>query len=273
MHIDDAELLAYVDGELSPQRRSAIETAIAASPELAERLASLQASALPYAAAFEAQALPPVPPQLSAHLAALTSHSLRPKPRRNWLPLVGAFAAGALCCTLALKLLSGGGLPMPSVAQVPSWINAVADYQQLYSRATLAHVTEDPRLSDRVISDLRSNDGMTVRVPDLRSAGLTFKRVQRLSFRQRAVVQMVYLPAQGEPVALCVIADIRPDEAPRVQQLGELTGVAWRHNNLGYVLLGKVPAAALLSLGRQLASDQTGSLYGWVVAAHTDAPA
>jgi len=147
-------------------------------------------------------------------------------------------------------------------AQVEPWIQAVSDYQQLYSRATVSHVSEDPQLSAHVISDLWTADGMKVVVPDLRTAGLSFKRVQRLSFREQPVVQMVYLPEQGEPVALCVTRDARPDQKPHAQQFGELSTVAWRQGELGYVLLSKGSAQALMDLGRHIATGQASHLYG-----------
>jgi anti-sigma factor RsiW len=168
-----------------------------------------------------------------------------------------------ICCVVALRLLSPGVTTFSPTAEIEPWIQAVADYQQLYSRATVTHVTEDPQVSARVISDLWTADGMKVVVPDLRAAGLSFKRIQRLSFRDRPVVQMVYLPEQGEPIALCVTRDARPDEKPRAQQIGELSSVAWRHGNLGYVLLGKGSAQALMDLGRHIANGQTNSLYGY----------
>ncbi|WP_254228099.1 zf-HC2 domain-containing protein [Burkholderia gladioli] len=49
MKIDDASLLAYVDGELTPQENARIEEAIAASEELASRVTMLRASQLPMA--------------------------------------------------------------------------------------------------------------------------------------------------------------------------------------------------------------------------------
>jgi hypothetical protein len=147
-------------------------------------------------------------------------------------------------------------------AQVEPWIQAVADYQQMYSRATVTHVTEDPQLTASVISDLWTLDGLKVVVPDLRAAGLNFKRVQRLSFREQPVVQMVYLPERGEPIALCVTRDARPDEPPHAQQIGVLSTVAWRHGELGYVLLGKGSEQAMMDLGRHIASGQTNNLYG-----------
>ena len=156
-----------------------------------------------------------------------------------------------------------GGAVSPPTAKVEPWIRAVADYQQLYSRATVTHVIADPALSARVISDLRTADGMKVAVPDLTAAGLSFRRVQRLSFHERPVVQMVYLPEQGDPVALCVTRDARPDEEPHVQQIGEMSTVSWRHGDLGYVLLGRGSGQALMDLGRHIASGRANSLYGY----------
>jgi hypothetical protein len=161
-----------------------------------------------------------------------------------------------------LKLLPSAAPRQAAAAQVSPWIKAVADYQQLYSRATLASVTEDPALSARVINDLRVNDGIAVVVPDLRNAALTFKRVQRLSFHDQPVVQMVYLPEHGEPIALCVTRDARPDETPHAQQIGEMSSVAWRRDNLAYVVLSKGQAQTLLELGRRIASGDISRLYG-----------
>jgi anti-sigma factor RsiW len=265
MAIDDTDLLAYADGQLAPERRAEVEAAMASSADVAHRVSAMRASALPYAAAFESQTLPPVPQDLSDRIADLVrADSQRPTHRQAaWPKLAVAFAAGVLCCAVALQLLLSPGMTAFSpTARVEPWIQAVADYQQLYSRATVKHVTEDPQLTARVISDLRSGDGLKVVVPDLRTAGLSFKRVQRLNFRDQPVVQMVYLPEHGEPVALCVTRDARPDEMPQARQIGELDTVAWRQGNLSYVLLGKGSSQALMDLGRHIASGQVSSLYG-----------
>jgi hypothetical protein len=41
-----------------------------------------------------------------------------------------------------------------------------------------------------------------------------------------------------------------------------LSTVAWRHGDLGYVLLGKGSGQALMDLGRHIASGHTNALYG-----------
>ena len=262
--IDDSDLLAYVDGQLPRERRAEVETAIARSAELAARVRTLRASALPYAAAFEVVALPPVPEELRKRIADLAGapYSRRQRRPSSWPRLLAAYAAGVLCCAFALKLLPPQPASLWSTAQVAPWIRAVAEYQQLYTRATVVNVSFDPLLSTRVIADLQTNDGMKVIVPDLSSEGLGFKRVQRLSFHGRPVVQMVYLPEHGEPVALCVTPEGRPDETPHTQQVGELNTVSWRRGNLSYVLLGRGPTQALMNLGYRLAGGDTPRLFG-----------
>ena len=264
MSIDETDLLAYADGDLSPARMAEVDAVVARAPELAARLAVMRASVLPYRAAYEAQPLPPLPTSLSTRVADLIeAESRRQRARRSSGPrFVAAFAAGVVCCALSWTLLSTWQPLALTARGVAPWIQAVADYQQLYSRETLADVTEDHQLSERIIGELRVVDGMTVRVPDLRSAGLTFKRVQRLSFHRQPVVQMVYLPAHGDPIAVCITRDVRADEDPHVQQVDELSTVSWRRGNLGYVLLGKAPAQSMLELARRLANGDTGSLYG-----------
>ena len=264
MSIDETDLLAYADGDLSPARMAEVDAVVARAPELAARLAVMRASVLPYRAAYEAQPLPPLPTILSTRVADLIeAESRRQRARRSSGPrFVAAFAAGVVCCALSWTLLSTWQPLALTARGVAPWIQAVADYQQLYSRETLADVTEDPQLSERIIGELRVVDGMTVRVPDLRSAGLTFKRVQRLSFHRQPVVQMVYLPEHGDPIAVCITRDVRADEDPHVQQIDELSTVSWRRGNLGYVLLGKAPAQSMLELARRLANGDTGSLYG-----------
>ena len=264
MSIDETDLLAYADGDLSPARMAEVDAVVARAPELAARLAVMRASVLPYRAAYEAQPLPPLPTSLSTRVADLIeAESRRQRARRSSGPrFVAAFAAGVVCCALSWTLLSTWQPLALTARGVAPWIQAVADYQQLYSRETLADVTEDPQLSERIIGELRVVDGMTVRVPDLRSAGLTFKRVQRLSFHRQPVVQMVYLPEHGDPIAVCITRDVRADEDPHVQQIDELSTVSWRRGKVGYLLLGKAPAQSMLELARRLANGDTGSLYG-----------
>jgi len=299
MKIDDASLLAYVDGELSGSEREQVEKAIRESEDLASRVSMLRASQLPYRRAFEQQALPPMPESLGLSVEALIrqhaqreggEHSAgavepdhsrgvaeqpvdnvrRARPRANWrqwrfLPrwpawpgLAVAFVAGVFCCGLVLRLVpqlpgAGGALTMASNdSGMTPWIKAAAGYQKLYTRDTVALLQPDMSATATTVADIQQVDNLPMQIPDLRSQGLTFKRVQRLRFHDKPLVQIVYLPEKGDPVALCVLKEVKADTAPSNAKVEGMNVVAWRRGELGYALIGAPGTVDLDALGRQL---------------------
>jgi anti-sigma factor RsiW len=304
MTMDDILLLAYVDGELAPEERLEVEKAIQTSATLAERVALLEASKLPYRHAFAQQKLPPVPESLKQKIAELTEAYASPsnlgarlsssagtsagvndpvgsdsqassrstpivsrmRVAMPWLAV--AFVAGAFCCGAVLRLAPGvmSGSAQPASSQVASngvspWVRAAASYQQLYSRDTVALETPSPEASARTVSDIRHVDGLEIRVPDLRALGLTFKRVQRLRFNDKPLVQIVYLPQEGPPVALCVMKDAKPDAAVSQQRVDRMDVVTWRQDELSYALIAQPGAANLQDIGKQIAGSSVGAMF------------
>lgn len=302
MKIDDASLLAYVDGELSASEREQVEKAIRESADLASRVSMLRASQLPYRRAFEQQALPPMPQSLGLSVEALIrqhaqrevaqrsadatgpdhsrvaeaqpgDNTLRPRARANWrqwrllpqwltLPtwprLAVAFAAGVFCCGLALRLvpqLAGAGGALTTASDnsgMTPWIKAAAGYQRLYTRDTVALLQPDMSATATTVADIQHVDNLPMQIPDLRSQGLTFKRVQRLRFHDKPLVQIVYLPEKGDPVALCVLKEAKADAAPSNAKVEGMNVVAWRRGELGYALIGTPGTVDLDAVGRQL---------------------
>lgn len=258
MNVNDQLLLAYIDGALAPDLRGEVEAAIAHSPELASQAFALQASRLPYQAAFNQQKLPPMPERLRRSVDELVSVSGRAPasaskpsmPRPRWQAgawLAAAFFAGAIFHTV---LMSSG---IPTGGMDP-WVQAVVSYQDLYIRDTVVNVREDRNVTEALLADIRLRDGIPVQIPDLRSAGLEFKRIQRLSYQNKPLIQIVYLPERGEPVALCIFGETKPDAAIKSQRVDQMTTVTWRRNGLAYVLLGKDSKADLKKIGETLAT-------------------
>jgi anti-sigma factor RsiW len=299
MKSDDIWLLAYVDGELPLHEREEVERELRTSPDVAERVALLQASRLPYRDAFAGQKLPPVPASLTAKIeemaraakATANSQTAHPDASVNdpvverapgspasstvrsrlriapaWLAV--AFLGGAFACGLVLRLgpvaepASNVGASIASVGTgVSPWIMAAASYQQLYSRDTVANVTSDTDLSIKTVNEIRQDDGLALRIPDLSAAGLTFKRVQRLRFNNKPLVQIVYLPKEGAPIALCVMKEVKPDAAVSDQKVASMTVVTWRQAELGYALIGQPQGVDLSALGKQIAGSQVAPLF------------
>jgi anti-sigma factor RsiW len=206
-----------------------------------------------------------VPHPVGAAASATIRSRLRIAPA--WLAV--AFVAGAFACGLVLRLGSGAGpasMVDASVASVGTgvspWVAAAASYQQLYSRDTLANIEADPALVAKTTAQIRDDDGLAVRIPDLSAFGLTFKRVQRLRFNDKPLVQIVYLPERGAPVALCVMKESKPDAGLATQHVASMTVVTWRQSELGYALIGPPDGLDLNALGDSISTHSATALFG-----------
>ncbi|MPV57392.1 anti-sigma factor [Burkholderia sp. HI2761] len=303
MKIDDILLMAYVDGELTSHQREEVERAIGTSPDIATRVAWLEASVLPYQRAFEQQEWPSVPQSLVHKVAEIAqayvassdvvardvSRSVdapvpQPEVREAfaapirsrfgmmapWLAV--AFVAGAFCFGAILRFAPGaarGGFapqaaPMATQTRASPWIMAAANYQRLYTRDTVAFDSSNPAVAAHTVENIRRDDGLPIRIPDLRSAGLTFKRIQRLRFNDKPLVQIVYLPEKGMPVALCLMKDDKPDTALARQQVGGMDVVTWRRANLTYALIAPPGDTDLGAIGKQISENVVGERLGQV---------
>ncbi len=284
--MDDVLLMAYVDGALTSHQREEVDRAIETSAEIATRVALLEASVLPYQRAFQRHPWLPVPQSLTrkvadiAHAHALPSagpaaggdhrrisapskpgvrgrqstpvHS-RVRMMAPWLAV--AFVAGAFCSAAILRLASP---PATVVAQTQTspWIMAAVNYQRLYTRDTVAFDSANVAAAAQTIDTIGRDDGLWIRIPDLRSVGLTFKRIQRLNFNRKPLVQIVYLPDKGSPVALCVMKDERSDTVPDRQQVGNMDVVTWRRSGVAYALIAAPGDADLGALGDRIADSE-----------------
>jgi anti-sigma factor RsiW len=309
MIVNDASLLAYVDGELPPRERANIENAMRVSADTAVCVSMLRASQLPYAAAFGRQALPPVPETLArqvdqlVHLhiwsidafgetgdvdaprndpsismparapVEMTADNVHALPlrlgsrmRRPLGRFAAAFAAGALCL-IVLRLtpqLLNGNLAFTTAAgsRVSPWIAAAANYQALYARETVAQLQPDLSATAATVKDIRHADDLALQIPDLGNAGLAFRRVQRLRFHDKPLVQIVYLPVKGRPIALCVLKEAKADAAPASERVDDMDVVSWRRGQLGYALIGEHGNVDLYELGKQIYNGAVSNTIG-----------
>ena len=71
MNLSDHDLVLYADRNLGAEREQQLLEAAEHDPELAKKLAALDASRLPFRQAYEKQPLPPVPNQLRANIKGL----------------------------------------------------------------------------------------------------------------------------------------------------------------------------------------------------------
>jgi anti-sigma factor RsiW len=273
MMADDAQLLAYVDGGLPPGEREAIEAHLRESAEARKKVALLRASEVDFADAFAQQTLPEVPESLRVNIdqmvrAHRASHApMRPRSRGVplWLAaasVAGAFIVGQFVHPGALFGPFAPGGTRTASADVSPWVAAAVGYQKLYTRDTVNYRQDDPALAAKVVADIRADDRIALRVPDLSGAGLTFRSVQRLRFNDKPLVQIVYLPRNGPPVALCVMKDARPDQAVASRKVDAMDVATWRQAEMSYALIGQAQGVDLGALGKRIANADMAQLFG-----------
>ena len=132
------------------------------------------------------------------------------------------------------------------------WHVAVANYQALYSRATLAPLeNSEPALRAQVAA-ISEQLGLTIPYESLLVPGLTFKRAQTLSFQGKPLVQFAYTDADGAPVAFCVMRDETGATPVHLGIVAGLNAVSWSHGGYGFIVIGDLGQSALRQAAEQL---------------------
>jgi anti-sigma factor RsiW len=268
MNLDESTLRAYVDAALPRAQRERVQAALIGRPELREQVTALRASCLPYGAAFEMQKLPPLPQALQHQLAALCAVADTVQPttrattltRRHWAGAGAALAAsfaGGLLLPTPWRLQS----PPPPTADTAPWVEAIAKYQALYVRATVEQAQDDAVRARSLLADFTQRAQLAVVVPDLRDAGLAFKRIQRLGYGGLPLLQMVFLPQRGNPAALCVLPSKQGDTPLNVRRLEGLSVATWQRAGLAHVFAADMSLAQATVIAEKLITDQFPALH------------
>lgn len=262
MNLDESTLRAYVDAELPREQREQVEAALPGRPDLQEQVAALRASCLPYGAAFEMQKLPPLPQALERQLASWCAVADTARPasltRRQW---TGAGAALAASFAAGLLLPTPWRLQPAPTADAEPWVEMIAKYQSLYDRATVEQAQDEAVRARSLLTDFTQRAQLAVAVPDLRDAGLAFKRIQRLRYGDLPLLQMVFLPERGNPAALCVLPSKQGDAPLNVRRLEGLSVATWQRAGLAHVFAADMSLAQATVIAEKLVTEQFPALH------------
>lgn len=264
---DDAELVAYLDGELAPEVAEQVRRALEADPALAERLALLAAGGRPFRTAFDP--LLDAAPHAALHdmLRGLTETPAATPPVREPRVRRGRRLAGLAAAALVL-LAVGAGLdraagPWPAshparVAEVDDhagWRQAVAEYLALYTPQTLASAPENAAMRAEELAAVGARLGLPLSPEAVALSGLDFRRAQIFDYDGKALGQVAYLDPAAGPVALCIIAAHgSADTAASVESRLGMNIVHWTRGGSGFMVIGHLSADRLLAIAKTLQS-------------------
>ena len=233
--LDDNTLVSYVDGELDAATAREVERALETSATARNTVAKLRSSATFVRAAFAEALHEPPPAGLVAMLRAATP---RRPPARHWLPVAASIAlliglAGGTVGTRQFeRATTQGHDPMTRL------LGDVADYHRVYAREQRHLVgvaaSDTPHIEAWLGQRLK---GQLV-VPNLKSQGLTFQGGRLLAFEGRPMAELIYTPADGPPVGLCITFALPGMGGAATEQRGDLTISHWVDNGYVYSVVG-----------------------------------
>ncbi len=160
--------------------------------------------------------------------------------RRQWLGWCAGAGIGALAGAGATFWLSATAL---QTAQVPDEAVArrIAQYQALYARSTVQGSPLERDQAQQTLAQWLAQTPSAPRIvsaPRLEAQGLQLVRAQHLKWNAYAILQWVYLPQEGDPVALCgMAASTYAADSPNAFTDSGMRGLRWHESGVLWVLL------------------------------------
>ncbi|WP_026782444.1 anti-sigma factor family protein [Pleomorphomonas koreensis] len=240
--ISEADLNAYVDGELAPARRAAVEALLADSPRDRERIAAWREQGATLAALYGHVADEAMPARLSPHRLAAE--------RRGGF---GRLAVAAAAVALVLAGGAGGwigrGLVAPDAAET-TLIGEAEAAHVLYTPEVLHPVEVSGAEGAHLAKWLSRRLDRTLIIPDLAPEGFSLVGGRLLPAAGSAAALLMYESDDGARITLYVVPSAGEETAMRVSSADGLTAVSWHAETLGCVLVGALPRETLLRLAK-----------------------
>jgi len=246
-NVSEEELHAYVDGELTQERRSAVEAWLAGHPDDAALVAAWRAQADAIRARYGAVANEPVPARLQ--LDRLT------RARRPWYAVA---AAAVLVAFLAGS--AAGWMARGASASAPDAVEIVtSDALQAYKLyvVEVRHPVEVPGAErDHLVTWLSKRLGYELRLPSFEQTGLKLVGGRLLPGPTgRPAAFFMFESASGKRFTIYCTRSPIAQAAMHYTESGSSAGIYWVDRNLAYVLSGPAGRDWLFMLA-QKAYDQ-----------------
>jgi anti-sigma factor RsiW len=267
--VDDTELHAYVDGQLTPDRVAAIESVIAADPATAARVRDLRSLNVALRDALDPILAEPIPDHLLA--AATPPRAGSPLALRRWF--VPAFAAAATLLlglgvgwTVRGTLIEDSGTPLTFARQV-------AYTHALYAADVRRPVEVWANEEKSLVTWLTKRLGHPVYAPDLNALGYALVGGRLVAGNEKPTALFMYEDADKHRLTLQVRKDTEHigasaggsgDTAFRYAVESGVGVFYWIDNDCGYALTGQLDRTQLLAVARVV--------YGQLAAQDAAAP-
>ena len=239
--VTEAELQAWVDGQLAPARRAAVDAYLAQHPDQQARLQSYRATNAALRVRYNPVLDQAIPPGLAR----------RPAANESWRRPLRAAAM------LALTLAGGAAGWWLHDAMPGAPTAAMASLGNLPQRAAVAHAVYTPEVKHPVevtadqeqhlVAWLSKRLGAPLHAPQLLAQGYELVGGRLLPGQSGPVAQFMYHDASGARLTLYVSTEQTAQSATgfRFAQEGEVAVFYWIDGKFGYALSGQLSKSAL----------------------------
>ncbi|WP_448203247.1 anti-sigma factor family protein [Azospirillum sp. sgz302134] len=252
--VNEADLHAWLDGELPEERRPEIERHLAGNPELAHRFERYRAQRRLLGRAFGPLIDRPLPDALKPPFAesakARAGQGIRGRaPVRAWALAASllVFIAGGATGWLARDWTGGG--PAGSAAFVAEAVAA----HRVFAVEVRHPVEVGADQEAHLVAWLSKRLGKPLRAPHLASRGYGLVGGRLLSDAQGPAAQLMYEDAAGRRITLYVRPSSNAsDTSFRFAQDGSVQAFYWRDNGLAWAVTGDLDRVTLSSIAEEV---------------------
>jgi anti-sigma factor RsiW len=231
--VTEAELHAYVDGELPPGRAEAVASWLAANPEQAAIFAAWRAQAESIRARYGEVASEPVPARLKLE-QVLRRDGAR---SRSWMAFAAAAAVAAFIVGGATGWMARGASAAAPATAGSITADALGAHK-LYV-VEVRHPVEVPGTErDHMARWLSKRLGYMQRIPDLQPIGLKLVGGRLLPGPTGAAALYMYEGKSGERFTLYCAKAREPESALRYLEGERFAAFTWIDGEFGFVVSG-----------------------------------
>jgi anti-sigma factor RsiW len=243
--LDEQELHAFADNQLSRERAGAVAAVLAQEPALGARVTEIRRQNALLRDAFDPWLAEPLPRKL---LAAATGRSARRTPR--WLPTAVGLAASLV---LGVSIGWFGRGEMLQLAGTPvTFPRQAALTYALYAADANRPVEIWAAEEQRLVTWLSKRLGFALHAPDLNSVGFSLVGGRLVAGNEKPGALFMYENPDRQRISLLVRKDRSlPHETAFRYAFEDGVGVFyWIDDSCGYALSGRIDRGQLLAIAR-----------------------
>lgn len=230
--IGEAELMAYVDGQLSDADQAIVESYLANHPEKAALVEEWQLQSTAISALFDPVESEPIPDRLNPHKIAATPKAAN---TNIWRMAAAAVVLLALGSTFGWV---GRDLTLTSVSAPQTLIMAATDAHELFVRQAAHPVEVDGSRSAHLSSWLSANLDRSLTMPDLTAKGFELVGGRLLPGTNGAAAQLMYESDRGR---ITLYLTPKTDAEPKANQFANVAGLSafyWANDAVTCTIVG-----------------------------------